>query len=54
MRFAYKEEKVLHGIALSAKKGSLAALLGEFGRGKSALAKLLVHFYDVTGGGVKS
>lgn len=53
VRFAYKEEAVLHGVTLSAKEGSLIALVGESGSGKSTLAKLLVHFYDVTGGTVK-
>ena len=53
VRFAYKEEEVLHGITFSAKEGGLVALVGESGSGKSTLAKLLVHFYDVTGGAVK-
>lgn len=53
VRFAYKEEEVLHGVTLSAKEGSLVALIGESGSGKSTLAKLLVHFYDATGGAVK-
>ena len=53
VRFAYKEEEVLHGVTLSAREGGLVALVGESGSGKSTLAKLLVHFYDVTGGTVK-
>lgn len=48
-----KDTEVLHGISLSAKEGSLTALVGESGSGKSTLAKLLVHFYDATGGAVK-
>lgn len=53
VRFAYKEDEVLHGVSLKAQEGSLLALVGESGSGKSTLAKLLVHFYDVTGGSVK-
>jgi ATP-binding cassette subfamily B protein len=53
VRFAYKNEEVLHGISFKAAEGSLVALAGESGSGKSTLAKLLVHFYDVSGGSVK-
>lgn len=53
VRFAYKEDEVLHGVSLHIPEGSMAALVGESGSGKSTLAKLLVHFYDVTGGKVK-
>lgn len=53
VRFAYRDEEVLHGISLDIKEGSLTALVGESGSGKSTLAKLLVHFYDVKDGAVK-
>jgi len=53
VRFAYKEADVLHRITLDVPEGTLTALVGESGGGKSTLAKLLVHFYDVTGGAVK-
>lgn len=53
VRFAYKNDEVLHGISLKIAEGSLTALVGESGSGKSTLAKLLVHFYDVSGGSVK-
>lgn len=49
-----QDTEVLHGISFTAKEDSLTALVGESGSGKSTLAKLLVHFYDVTGGAVKS
>lgn len=51
--FAYDKKEVIHDISLTAEEGRLTALVGESGSGKSTLAKLLVHFYDVTGGGVK-
>ncbi len=50
VRFAYKEQEVLHGVSLELKEGSLTALVGESGSGKSTLAKLLVHYYDINGG----
>jgi ATP-binding cassette subfamily B protein len=53
VRFAYDQTEVLHGVSLKVPQGSLAALVGESGSGKSTLAKLLVHFYDVTSGGIK-
>lgn len=53
VRFAYKEDEVLHGIDLNVPEGSMTALVGESGSGKSTLAKLLVHYYDVNGGAVK-
>ena len=53
VRFAYKDDEVLHGVSLEMKEGSLTALVGESGSGKSTLAKLLVHFYDTTGGSIK-
>ncbi len=48
-----QDTEVLHGISITAKEGNLTALVGESGSGKSTMAKLLVHFYDVTGGAVK-
>ena len=53
VRFAYREDEVLHGVSLTAPEGSLTALVGESGSGKSTLAKLLVHYYDVTGGSIR-
>ncbi len=50
VRFAYKEQEVLHGVSLELGEGTLTALVGESGSGKSTLAKLLVHYYDINGG----
>ena len=53
VRFAYQDAEVLHDITLHIPQGSMTALVGESGSGKSTLAKLLVHFYDVTSGGIR-
>ena len=50
VRFAYKEQEVLHGVSLELGEGTFTALVGESGSGKSTLAKLLVHYYDLNGG----
>jgi ATP-binding cassette subfamily B protein len=52
VRFAYKEQEVLHGVSLELGEGTLTALVGESGSGKSTLAKLLVHYYDLNGGSI--
>lgn len=53
VRFAYQKKEVLHGISFQAAPGSLTALVGESSSGKSTLAKLLVHYYDVIGGAIR-
>lgn len=45
-------EEVIHGVSLHIPECSVTALVGESGSGKSTLGKLLVHFYDVTGGAI--
>ena len=50
VRFAYKEQEVLHGVSLELGEGTLTALVGKSGSGKSTLAKLLVHYYDLNSG----
>ncbi len=48
-----QDTEVIHGISLRIPEGSVTALVGESGSGKSTLGKLLVHFYDVTGGAIR-
>lgn len=52
--FAYHEEEepVLHGVNLTIKEGSVAALVGPSGSGKSTIAKLIAGYWDVTGGSI--
>jgi len=47
------EETVLKDISFEIKKGSVAALVGSSGSGKSTTLDLLPRFYDVTGGSIK-
>ncbi len=49
--FSYEEEKeVLHGISFDAPKGSVTALVGTSGSGKSTIAGLTATFMNPTGG----
>lgn len=53
VRFGYREEvAVLTDINLQVRAGERIALVGPSGAGKSSLLKLLLRFYDVTGGQV--
>ena len=48
--FAYRSESVLAGIDLEIAAGSVVALVGPSGGGKTTLADLIPRFYDVTAG----
>jgi len=52
VRFSYKDTEVVHGVSFEIKENSMTALVGESGGGKSTLAKLLVHFYDINAGSI--
>jgi len=43
----------LEGLNLHIRKGELVALVGENGAGKSTLVKLLLRFYDPSGGSIR-
>jgi ATP-binding cassette subfamily B protein len=54
VRFAYGNGvPILHGISLRMPAGRTTAIVGATGSGKSTLIKLLLRFYDVTGGAVR-
>ncbi len=44
--------EILKGISLTAKSGSLTALVGPSGAGKTTIGALLPRLYDVTGGSI--
>jgi len=51
VRFAYEEGKdVLHGVSFEAHKGSVIALVGTSGSGKSTIAGLVATFLNPTAG----
>lgn len=51
--FSYIEGKeVLHNISFDAKPGSVIAIVGETGCGKTTLINLLMRFYDVSSGAI--
>jgi len=51
VRFGYVPEKtILHDFSLTAKPGSLIAIVGPTGAGKTTIINLLMRFYDVNNG----
>ena len=51
VRFAYEEDKeVLHGISFEAHPGSVTALVGSSGSGKSTIISLVCAFHTASGG----
>jgi len=51
--FGYGEDDVLKDINMEIKKGSVVALVGKSGSGKTTIANLLPRFYDVQKGSIK-
>lgn len=52
VHFAYGEKNVLNGINIHIKKGTMVALVGASGAGKSTVADLVPRFHDVLSGSV--
>ena len=50
--FGYGEKQVLHGVDLQIASGTVTALVGPSGGGKSTIAKLIASLWDVESGGV--
>ncbi len=50
--FGYTDKTVLHDVSFSVEKGSMTALVGPSGGGKSTVASLLARFWDVRSGSV--
>ncbi len=51
--FAYEPDKpVIRDLSLDAKSGSLVAIVGHTGAGKTTLVNLLMRFYDPQGGAI--
>ena len=52
VRFGYGEKEVLHGIDLKISEGSVTALVGPSGGGKSTIARLIASLWDVQDGSI--
>lgn len=53
VRFAYPSRgPVIHGISLDVRQGQVLGVVGPTGAGKSTLVKLLLRYYEPTGGDI--
>ena len=54
VRFGYTPDReIIHDLSLHAPKGSLIAIVGPTGAGKTTIINLLMRFYDVDGGEIR-
>jgi ATP-binding cassette subfamily B protein len=54
VRFGYgPDREVLKGLSFTAEAGHKTAIVGPSGAGKSTIARLILRFYDPTGGAVR-
>lgn len=51
--FSYGAAEVLHGVSLRAEPGTVTAIVGASGSGKSTVTRLIARFWDVDGGSVR-
>lgn len=51
--FAYRDREVLKDINFKAKQGTINALVGPSGAGKTTIAKLIARFWDTNAGSIK-
>ncbi|WP_027015471.1 ABC transporter ATP-binding protein [Comamonas composti] len=51
-RYAEDQDNVLRGVSLHAAPGTMTALVGSSGSGKTSLMRLIARFFDVSGGSV--
>lgn len=52
-RFADASENTLSDVDFKIRRGTVTAIIGNTGSGKSTIAKMLLRFHDVTGGSVE-
>ena len=51
--FGYTQDAVLEDVSFTVPAGSLTAIVGASGAGKSTIFNLLIRFYDPTGGAIR-
>ena len=51
--FAYAEEEILHGLSLTIPEKKIVGITGRSGSGKSTFLRLLMRFWDVSGGSIR-
>lgn len=52
VRFGYHDKEILHGVNMELKAGTVNAIVGSSGSGKSTIAKLIASLWDVDSGEV--
>ena len=52
VHFGYGEKEVLHGVDITFREGTINALVGPSGGGKSTIAKLIASYWDVGSGSI--
>ncbi len=54
VKFGYREDQIIiHDFSADIKPGQKIAIVGPTGAGKTTMVKLLMRFYDVSGGAIK-
>ena len=53
VRFAYADEEVLHDLSLTIPERKIVGITGRSGSGKSTFLRLLLRFWDVSGGSIR-
>ena len=53
LSFAYGGEAVLKGVSMTARKNEIVGIVGESGCGKSTMLKLLLRFWERSGGQIR-
>ena len=52
VHFGYGPREILHGVNFKIKEGTMTALVGKSGSGKSTIVNLLARFWDVSSGAI--
>ena len=53
VRFGYHEKEILHGVNMKLEAGTVNAIVGLSGSGKSTIAKLIASLWDVNSGSIQ-